>query len=244
MSGSDAHDPLLAEQIAYYRAIAPEYEDHAIPGPGEDELVAALDAFRPTGDVLELACGPGAWTEHLLRHATSLTAVDAAPEMLARAKARVGHDRVRFVQADLFTWTPDRRYDVVFFASWISHVPLDRFAAFWYLVADCLRPAGRVFFIDDAYRTQDELIEGEASSTIRRRLNDGTAYRAVKVPHRPADLEARLQRLGWRITVTATSGPCYWGQGTLDRARRHGVERRSPREQPRTKPEVGLEPTA
>jgi hypothetical protein len=32
MSKSDetTTDPLLAEQIAYYRAIAPEYEDHAI----------------------------------------------------------------------------------------------------------------------------------------------------------------------------------------------------------------------
>jgi SAM-dependent methyltransferase len=216
MSSSDESDPLLAEQIAYYRAIATDYEDYAIPGPGEEELVAALDAFRPTGDVLELACGPGAWTEHLLRHATSITAVDAAPEMLARAKARVGDDRVRFVQADLFAWTPDRRYDVVFFGSWISHVPLDRFEGFWSFVADCLRPAGRVFFIDDAYRTPDELIEGESSSTIRRRLKDGTAYRTVKVPYRPPELEDRLRQLGWRVTVTATSGPCYWGHGTLD----------------------------
>lgn len=205
-------DPLLAEQIAYYRAIAGEYEDHAIPGPGGRELIDALDAFRPTGRVLELACGPGGWTERLLRHADSVTAVDAAPEMLARAKARVGEERVRFVQADLFSWRPDRRYEVVFFGFWLSHVPLDRFEWFWSLVADCLEPAGRVFFADDAYRTPEELIEGESSSTIRRRLNDGTAYRAVKVPHRPADLEAQLRQLGWRIAVTAI-GPFYWGAG-------------------------------
>src|SRR5918997_769474 len=164
MSTPDESDRLLGEQIAYYRAIAPEYEDHAISGPGEE-------------------------------------------------------DRVRFVQADLFTWTPDRRYDVVFFGSWISHVPLDRFDAFWSPVADCLRPAGRVFFADDAYRTPDELIEGESSSTIRRRLNDGTAYRAVKVPYSPADLEDRLRRLGWQVPVTATPGPCYWGEGGPARRR-------------------------
>jgi len=148
--------------------------------------------------------------------------VDASPEMLARAQARVGTNRVRFVQADLFAWEPDRRYDVVFFSAWISHVPLRRFQAFWSLVANCLRPTGRVFFIDDAYRTPDELIEGESSSTIRRRLNDGSAYRAVKVPHRPADLEERLRRLGWQISVSATSGPCYWGQGVLAPTRRNG----------------------
>jgi len=213
MSERDAIDPLLAEQIAYYRAIAPEYESHSLPGWGGPEVATALDAFGPTGHVLELACGPGMWTELLLRHATTLTAVDAAPEMLARAKARVGEERVRFVQADLFSWRPDRRYDAVFFGFWLSHVPLDRFESFWSLIDDCLEPAGRVFFVDDSFRTSEELIEGESSSTIQRRLNDGTAYRAVKVPHRPTELEAQLASLGWRFTITQTSGPFYWGTG-------------------------------
>jgi trans-aconitate methyltransferase len=80
--------------------------------------------------------------------------------MLAAAAARVGRQRVRFIQADLFTWRPDRRYDVVFIGFWLSHLPGERFESFWSLVADCLKPDGRVFFADDAYRTQDELVEG------------------------------------------------------------------------------------
>jgi len=53
-------EALLAEQVRYYRALAPEYEDHALPdvGPSAGDLVEALDAFRPTGDVLELAAKP------------------------------------------------------------------------------------------------------------------------------------------------------------------------------------------
>jgi trans-aconitate methyltransferase len=216
MSDTEAQDRLLAEQIAYYRARAPEYSDGVIPGAiGGGELEAALDAFRPAGDVLELACGPGTWTAQLLRHAACVTAVDASPEMLAIAAETVGDGaNVRFVEADLFAWSPDRRYDVVFFGFWLSHVPLDRFESFWALVADCLAPGGRVFFADDAYRTPDELIEGESSSTILRRLNDGTAHRAVKVPHEPQDLEDRLAQLGWRIAVTPTSGPFFWGAGS------------------------------
>jgi SAM-dependent methyltransferase len=211
---SDGLDPLLAEQIAYYRAVAAEYSDHAIQGAaGGDELEAALDAFRPAGDVLELACGPGTWTPQLLRHATSLTAVDASPEMLAIASARFGEDRVRFLRADIFTWRPDRRYDVVFFGFWLSHVPPERFDDFWSLVADCLAPDGRVFFADDGLRTPAELVEGESSATIRRRLNDGSAHRAVKVPHAPEELERRLARLGWRIAVSPTAGPFFWGAG-------------------------------
>jgi SAM-dependent methyltransferase len=204
---------LLAEQVAYYRATAPEYLDGALDLPGGTELERALDAFAPAGDVLELACGPGTWTPRLMAHADTVTAVDAAPEMLALARERVGERRVRFVLADLFAWRPDRRYDVVFIGFWLSHVPLERFAAFWALVGDCLLPGGRVFFADDGYRTPDELVEGQASHTIRRRLHDGTAYRAIKVPHDPAELEDRLARFGWDVKVHATAGPFYWGAG-------------------------------
>ena len=211
----EERDRLLDEQAAYYQALAADYLDQGLDLPGGDEVAEALDAFRPSGSVLELACGPGTWTGQLLRYATDVTAVDASSEMLAIAAARVDNQRVRFLQADLFTWKPDRRYDVVFIGFWLSHVPAERFTSFWSLVADCLNPAGRVFFADDAYRTPDELIEGPSSSTIRRQIPDGTAYRLVKVPHEPADLELRLRQLGWDIKVTSTAGPFYWGAGSL-----------------------------
>jgi SAM-dependent methyltransferase len=207
-------DRLLAEQLAYYRALAADYLNQGLDLPGGDEIAAALDAFQPAGSVLELACGPGVWTGHLLRHAADVTAVDASPEMLAIAAARAGGERVRFVQADLFTWKPDRRYDMVFIGFWLSHVPAERFESFWSLVDECLKPDGRVFFADDAYRTPGELVEGPSSSTILRRVPDGTAYRLVKMPHQPADLERRLRRLGWDIKVNATAGPFYWGAGS------------------------------
>lgn len=213
-ASGDGLDRLLDEQVSYYSAIAPDYLDYRLEIPGGDELTRAFEAFRPAGSILELACGPGVWTRRLLRHATDLTAVDASPEMLAIAAARVRDERVRFVQADLFTWVPDRRYDVVFIGFWLSHVPPERFASFWSLVADGLKEDGRVFFADDAFRTPDELVEGPSSSTIRRQLKDGRSYRLVKVPHRPQDLEDQLRRLGWQITVHATAGPFYWGAGT------------------------------
>jgi len=82
------------------------------------------------------------------------------------------------------------------------------------MVADGLNDDGRVYFADDGHRTPGELVEGPSSSpTIRRRLDDGTPFRLLKVPHRPAELEERLRRIGWSIKVTATSGPFYWGAG-------------------------------
>lgn len=211
---ADDLDALLTEQMAYYRARAPEYEAGAIDLPGGDEIEAAVQRFRPEGDVLELACGPGTWTPTLLRTAASVTALDSSPEMLAIAAQRVGAgDPARFVQADLFRWRPDRRYDAVFFGFWISHVPEERFEPFWETVADALAPGGRVMFVDDAYRTPEELIGGDGSSTVRRRLEDGSEFRAIKVPHTADSLERRLVALGWDIEVNATAGPFYWGVG-------------------------------
>lgn len=213
---------LIEEQLAYYRARAPEYVETAFPELAHEtldavarEFVEALDDFAPAGDVLELACGPGTWTPDLLRHARTLTAVDGSPEMLRLAAAKVPRESVRFVEANLFDWRPDREYDVVFFGFWLSHVPLELFEQFWSLVDDCLVPGGRVLFVDDAFRTPDELIEGEHSSVIRRRLLDGTPYRAVKVPHTPEELEARITALGWRVRVRRSAlGPFFWGAGS------------------------------
>lgn len=206
-------DPLLAEQSAYYRAIAPTYDKRGIQGTRGDELVMAVDSFRPVGRVLELACGPGTWTRHLLRHADAVTALDGSPEMLTIAARRIPDERVRFVQADIFDWQPADSYDVVFFGFWLSHVPLERFGPFWSLVGDCLKPGGRVLFVDDAYRTDEELVYGDSSQVVRRVLDDGSAYRVVKVPHEPKTLERRLAQLGWAIEVREAAKPFFWGAG-------------------------------
>jgi SAM-dependent methyltransferase len=95
---------LLAEQQRYYRERAPEYDDwwyrrgaYAFDAEAAArwfadvrELEAAVDAFRPHGDVLELAAGTGIWTQRLLRHADRVTAVDAVPEVLELNRARTG----------------------------------------------------------------------------------------------------------------------------------------------------------
>lgn len=209
----DGSPSVLGEQLAYYRAVAGEYHTHALDVPGQRELLAAIESCRPEGDVLELACGSGVWTERLMQTAASVTAVDGAPEMLALARARVGPtSTVRFVEADLFSWGPDRRYDTVWFGFWISHVPEERFEWFWRMVADGLAPGGRVFFFDDNHRTDEELIDGPDSPIVERRLHDGSRFRVVKIPYRPEQLERRLRGMGWNVAV-AGSGPFYWGSG-------------------------------
>ena len=94
----DEIEALLAEQLAYYRSFARHY-DIAYMGKPWDRC---LDELPIVGDVLELACGTGHWTPLLARRASSVTALDAAPETIAIARRRVGDLPVDFVQADVF----------------------------------------------------------------------------------------------------------------------------------------------
>ncbi len=207
---------LLDEQIAYYRARASEYDTTTTPSgdpfaPHGDATRTALRAFEPAGDVLELAAGTGQWTPILAEYATSLTAVDASPEMLDVNGAKLAGAGVRYLVADLFAWEPPQAYDVVFFGFFLSHVPLSHFETFWSLVARSVRADGRVFFVDEA----DHGIWNEAwvdpdGGIVHRTLTDGSRHRAVKVLWRPDDLAARLVELGWDASVHA-EGPFYWG---------------------------------
>jgi demethylmenaquinone methyltransferase/2-methoxy-6-polyprenyl-1,4-benzoquinol methylase len=226
---ADEND-LIEQQMAYYRARAGEYDEWFLRqgrydrGPELnqlwfDEVAAvrtALERFAPRGQVLELACGTGLWTEQLLRFAGMITAVDAAAEVIALNQQRLNSPRVRYVKADLFRWQPEERYDVVFFSFWLSHVPAERFAAFWELVARALKPGGRAFFIDSSYEptstARDHALGPASAERVVRRLKDGSEYEIVKIFYRPAELSARLQALGWKADVRETAHYFLYGQ--------------------------------
>ena len=44
--------------------------------------------------------------------------------MLALARRRADDLPVELVQADVLAWRPPRRFDTLFFAFWLTHVPL------------------------------------------------------------------------------------------------------------------------
>src|SRR5260370_331129 len=137
-------------------------------------VLEALDGMRRFDAVLELASGTGWWTQWLAQHGRRVTAVDAAEEMVALNRERVKATNVKYIAADIFAWKPNRKFDLVFFAFWLSHVPHDRFAAFWRLVGDSLAPHGRVFFVDELdteeARGQETRVGGDA---VLRTLEDG-----------------------------------------------------------------------
>lgn len=199
---------LLAEQRAYYRAGAAQYDRPYVEREELRKLLTVVDELPIAGDVLELACGTGQWTPRLAARARSVTAVDAAAEVLALARARTASPTVLFVEADLFEWRPPRRYDTVFFAFWLSHVPPRRLPEFWNTVAAALAPGGKAIFIDDgpAAAAEENILANQPAPAALRRLDDGSQYRIVKVFHDARTLTDDLTALGWSVRIRPVAG--------------------------------------
>ena len=213
-------DARIREQMEYYRERAPEYDDWYYQrgrfAAGEQrrrewqgEIARAHAVLRSLGPVeqaLELACGTGIWTEPLLRVADRITAVDASPETMELARRRVRSDpRVTFEAADLFTYQPARRFDLISFTFWLSHVPPARLSGFFTLLRRSLRPGGTLFALDQC-TTADKRTAPD--NRQQRDLADGRTYEVIKIYYTKPELEALFAQHGFQIEVTTT--PTLW----------------------------------
>jgi trans-aconitate methyltransferase len=231
--GASTDPAILAEQVAYYRKRAGEYDEwwlrtgrydhgpalnaawHADANEVEAALAAFLERTRPAR-ALELACGTGLFTRLVAPRVGHLLALDAAPEVQAINRARVAAANVEYELADLFAWQPRATYDFVFMSFWLSHVPDDRFDAFWRTVRAALAPGGVAYVIDSGWdltsSATNHVRPDREGGVAQRRLNDGSEYRIVKIFHEPEALAARLAPLGFAARVAHT--PRYFIHGT------------------------------
>src|SRR4051812_35997709 len=197
-------DEVVADQIDYYRRRAGEYDATAYGdvAAARAHIAHLVAEMRPTGRVLEIACGTGLWTEALARLADTVTAIDAAPEVVRIARERVRSANVTFEIVDVFSWNTDARFDVIFFAAWLSHVPMSRFDQFWASLRGLLAEDGRVLFIDEHVdeREKEAYVPGRPE-IVERRLHDGSAFHVVKNFVDPERLERRLRQLGWECVM-------------------------------------------
>jgi demethylmenaquinone methyltransferase/2-methoxy-6-polyprenyl-1,4-benzoquinol methylase len=207
-------DPELAEQVAYYRRRAPEYDatSYGDVDAARRRIGELARAMRPTGRVLEIACGTGMWTSALAEHADEVLAVDAAPEALEIARRRTTAANVTFEVADVFVWEPAARFDTIFFSAWLSHVPARRFDDFWGRLA---RWTTRVLFVDEpaGEEAKESYVRDE---TVERRLTDGTTFHIVKTFIDPARLKRDLDRLGWTCATRRDDADWPWIYGEAE----------------------------
>jgi demethylmenaquinone methyltransferase/2-methoxy-6-polyprenyl-1,4-benzoquinol methylase len=219
-------DQQLQDQLDYYRERAPEYDDwwyrRGRFNHGDeanqiwfDEISMVKNAFKAEhfhGDFLELAAGTGTWSCFFLKEARTLTVVDGSVEMLSHNPV-VAESNVRTIIADLFSWSPDQLYDSVVFTFWISHLPRERLEGFFTMVSRCLKPGGKIFFIDDreAAGTHESHVVKTSGQTMVRKLNNGDQASIVKNFFADKDIEQVAAVVGIELHVHCT--PTYFQYG-------------------------------
>jgi demethylmenaquinone methyltransferase/2-methoxy-6-polyprenyl-1,4-benzoquinol methylase len=202
-------ESLIKEQIDFYRELAGDYDGQVYDQEHWENLANTIMKDCPhVGSCLEMASGSGLWTKRLLDYADSITAVDSSPEMHAISVDRISDPRVSRVTADIFNLELPGTYDLVFAAFWLSHVPMERFEAFWGLIAKSLKPNGRVLIVDSH-------AVGPGGGGDTHHLTDGREFTIIKVNHDLAELGKRLDTLGWDVDVVATTSNTYRVLGTF-----------------------------
>jgi demethylmenaquinone methyltransferase/2-methoxy-6-polyprenyl-1,4-benzoquinol methylase len=113
----------------------------------------------------------------------------------------VAHRRVLYKEADLFTWDPEREYDLLLTAFWLSHVPPDRVSGFLEKIRRAVRSGGPSSSWINA-RTSRTIRRGSAKGFSRHAgLGDGRRFRIVNGYYHPALLAHALSTHGFTASA-------------------------------------------
>jgi demethylmenaquinone methyltransferase/2-methoxy-6-polyprenyl-1,4-benzoquinol methylase len=222
----------IQEQIAYYKARAKEYDEWfyrigrydrglEINQRWFDEVAALKNVVQQVGTVesiLELACGTGIWTQELLKIGKQITALDASQEMIEINRQKLNKAlNVEYRQLDLFSWQPDKQYDLVFFSFWLSHVPPAKVDEFLSKVYNSVLPGGKVLLIDSYFEitssAKDHPLQDKNEIYQRRKLNDEREFQIFKIYYQPDVLLNKLTQAGFQAEVRLTDTYFIYAQG-------------------------------
>ena len=156
----------------------------------------------------------GIWTKELVSIGQEITAIDASPEMIELNRCNVADPKVRYRQADLFEWKPEREYDFVFMAFWLSHVPPDLMDTFLDKVRAAVHPGGKVFIVDQCEDFRDRPVPQREGIRETRRIPDGRSFTIVKVYYHPALLANGLTRFGFDASGERVGDSFFFIRGT------------------------------
>ncbi|MCF8609203.1 FAD-dependent oxidoreductase [Gordonia sp. HY285] len=163
-------------------------------GQPNPHLVREVGGLTP-GTALEAGCGAGAEAIWLAERGWQVTGADIAAAALDRAAERAGDagvaERVEWVQADLSTWAPDQRYDLV--TTHYAHPAIPQLE-FYDRLASWVAPAGTLLIVGHLHH--------DAATDRHRHESDGPPVSASATA---ATVIARLDPVQWEIVTAEES---------------------------------------
>jgi ubiquinone/menaquinone biosynthesis C-methylase UbiE len=201
---------IIEEMQRYYGQRASVYDSSM--GYDDDSKVRVLlpiiervrSAMRGR-QVLEIACGPGFWTQFAAETAVSVTATDYNSLTLDEArKKRLPLDRVSLLQADAYRLDLiPGFFDALLAVDWLAHVPLSRMEGFLAGAIRRVRSGSPIVFIDQlpGEHSVTGVFDDEGNPIQERRLSDGSSFRVIKHFLSDAQIEALFSGLAGELSI-------------------------------------------
>lgn len=180
---------IIEEMQTYYGRRASVYDssmgyDDAAKVRG---LLPIIERVRETmrgRHVLEIACGPGFWTQFASETAASVVATDYNQSTLDEAKKKsLPFDRISLLQADAYRLDlVPGRFDAILAVDWLAHVPLSKMADFLSGAVSRVGSGSPLMFIDQlpGEHSRSGVFDAEGNHIQERVLPDGSAFRVIK----------------------------------------------------------------
>lgn len=136
-------------------------------------------------DILEVAAGTGYWTQYISRKASSILCTDLLAEPLSFVKQRPLECPVETRIQDAYKLSKiGKRYEGIFSALWISHIPRQRLKEFFYQLHQCVEEQCWIVLIDNSRAQCNRLpiISSDefGNSYQDRVLDDGSVHQIIK----------------------------------------------------------------
>lgn len=196
----------------YYAKRAQEYDaiyHRQIPIRLKEQTYVGKEIERAfkTKYVLEIACGTGYWTKHLLKHAKKVLATDINQEMLEIASQRMPDQSMQFIIGDAYNPPISvPQFTGAMAHCWFSHIPKKRIREFLESLHARLEPNASVMFMDAVYREElgGKLIKKEGSEDTwkRRTLENKEEYDILKNYYTKDELEKIFSPYSNNVSVS------------------------------------------
>ena len=81
---------------------------------------------KPGMRILDVGCGVGFTSRHLVGLEAVVTAIDISPKLLGFAMRTVGHKNIAYILGDICEFKSEEKFDIIVFADSFEHIPQDK----------------------------------------------------------------------------------------------------------------------
>ncbi len=161
----------------FFNGLAERWDDMRAADNKKIAGLVRLAGIKPGETVIDIGCGTGVLLPHLLAavgETGRVTAIDFADNMIAKARAKIGHrDNVACLAGDIWSFEPKAFYDAAFCFNFFPHAgDKPRFVA---RMRSLLNPGGALIIMHDMSRAAVNAIHQSSRVVTEDRLPEGAA---------------------------------------------------------------------